>query len=114
MPDVFEFNEATGEAVARDYTFEELAARSAALEEEPAPRWSPLEFLERFTQAERIAVRQVAAGTSEAALQLADWLDLLRASMSVVAEDPRTLAGMQALVDAGLISAARRDEILGA
>lgn len=78
----------------------------------PAPSWSPLEFLERFTQSERIAIRQAAAGNTPEAMQLADWLDLLRASMSVVSDDARTIAGMQALVDAGLLTAGRRDEIL--
>jgi hypothetical protein len=79
----------------------------------PAPRWTPLEFLERFTQAERIAIRAASVGTSPEALQLADWLDLLRASTEVIADDPRTLAGTQALVDAGLLTPARRAAILG-
>jgi len=47
-------------------------------------------------------------------LGFGDWLDLLRASMSVVSDDPRTVAGMQALVSAGLLTNARRDEILAA
>lgn len=79
----------------------------------PAPEWDPLTFLERFTQAERIAIRQAAAGVSSEALQLADWLDMLRAARTVVADDPRTVAGMAALVAAGLLTAGRRDEILG-
>lgn len=94
----------------RDAAQSVLAAFDAAAPD-PA-RWTPLEFLERFTQAERIAIRAAAAGASTEALQLADWLDLLRASTEVVADDPRTVAGMAALVAAGLLSEARRAEIL--
>ncbi len=96
----------------------EIAAASAVVAAfdaaAPEPmRWTPLEFLERFTQAERIAIRAASAGTSPEALQLADWLDLLRASTEVIADDPRVVAGMTALVAAGLLADARRTEILG-
>lgn len=106
-------------AVADDFAFVPGRARwtGDAWEEyappSPAPRWTPLEFLERFTQAERIAIRQAAAGATTEALQLADWLDLLRASTEVIADDPRTVAGMAALVAAGLLTEARRAAILG-
>lgn len=68
----------------------------------------PLAFLERFTSAERTTIR-AAAGSDDA---LADWLDMLRAAQEIDLESQRTIAGLQALVDAGLISAARKDEIL--
>lgn len=77
--------------------------------EPPAPRLvEPLEFLERFTQEERIAIRQ-AARQSDA---LEDWLDMLRAAKVVDLDERRTVAGLTALVLAGLLTAARRDEIL--
>lgn len=74
----------------------------------PVPSWTPLEFLERFTRQERAAIRAAALQSDD----LADWLDLLRASTEVRADDARAVAGLQALADAGLITAARRDEIL--
>lgn len=79
----------------------------------PAPAWSTLTFLERFTLAERIAIRQAAAGATQEALELADWFDLLRAAGDVKSDDARTVAGMAVLVAAGLLSSTRRDEILG-
>lgn len=69
---------------------------------------TPLAFLERFTQEERIAIRRAARSNEE----LEDWLDMLRAAQEIDPEDPRTQAGMQALVEARLLSARRRDEIL--
>jgi len=76
----------------------------------PPPVWTPLEFIERFAEAEQLAIK--AASRTNDALDL--WFDKLRAAQVVVADDPRTVAGMKALVDAGLITAARRDEILSA
>ncbi len=116
MADVTEVNILTGEVTERSFTAEELAAiaQMRADNPTPAPQWSPLEFLERFTQAERITIRQAASGNSQGALELADWLDLLRASMAVIADDSRTVAGMQALVTAGLLTEQRKSEILAA
>jgi len=74
----------------------------------PAPSWTPLEFIERFTDAEQIAI--VTAAQSNPALRL--FYDKLMASLDVKADEPRLIAGMQAVVDAGLITAERRDEIL--
>lgn len=71
--------------------------------------WTPLEFIERFTDAEQIAI--VTAAQSNPALRL--FYDKLMASLRVEADEPRLVAGMQALVDASLITAERRDEILG-
>ncbi len=76
----------------------------------PAPRWTPLEFIERFTGAEQLAI--VTAAQGNPALRL--FYDKLMASLDVTADEPRVVAGMQALVDAGLITAERRAEILGA
>ena len=75
----------------------------------PAPRWTPLQFIERFTEAEQIAI--VTAAQSSPALRL--WYDKAMASQEVVSDDPRTVAGMDALVAAGLISEARKAEVLG-
>jgi len=76
----------------------------------PAPvrTTTPLAFMERLTRAERTAIRRAARADDA----LEDWLDLLRAAQAVDLDDPRTVAGMQALVDARLLSARRRDEVL--
>lgn len=73
------------------------------------PSWPSLDFMERFTDAEQLAI--VTATLANPAVKL--WYDKAMAAGTVRADDPRTIAGMSALVDAGLISAARRDEILG-
>lgn len=67
-----------------------------------------LEFMERFTAEERINIRRAAKENE----LLEDWLDLLRASQFVDVTDPRTVAGMEAMVAAGLISEQRCGEVL--
>lgn len=69
---------------------------------------SSLDFMERFTQAERSAIRR--ASRQNDALE--DWLDLLRAAQTVDITDPRTIAGVQAMVSAGLLTQSRADEVL--
>lgn len=76
----------------------------------PAPRWSSLQFIERFTEAEQIAI--VTAAAASPALRL--WYDKAMAADEIIADDPRTVAGLQALVDAGMLTSQRRDEVLGA
>jgi len=76
----------------------------------PAPRWTWLQFIERFTESEQLAI--VTASMSSAPIKL--WYDKAVGAEFIQADEPRTVAGMQALVDAELISAERRAEILGA
>lgn len=74
-----------------------------------APRTcTPLEFIERFTEAEQLAV--VTAAMQVPALRL--WYDKLMAAQQVVEDDPRLAAGLDALVSAGLITQQRRDEVM--
>lgn len=81
---------------------------------EPAPtvypQFSALEMLDQFTEAEQLAV--VAATMTEPAIKL--WYDRLIAATYVTYEDPRTEAGLQALVDAELITPQRKAEIVAA
>ena len=69
---------------------------------------TPLEFIERFTEAEQLAV--VTAAMQVPALRL--WYDKLMAAQQVVEDDPRLAIGLEALVSAGLITAQRRDEVM--
>lgn len=88
---------------------ETAALESAVPEPEPVVgKWTPLAFLERFTPEEQAAIE----GSDN--LQVRIVKTQLTAASEVIADDPRTVAGMQALVDAGIITGERRDEILSA
>lgn len=81
----------------------------APLPEPPPPRaLSPLEFMERLTKAERIAIRRASRQNDD----LADWLDMLLGAREVNVTDPRTVAGVQALVQAGLLTPERAAALL--
>jgi hypothetical protein len=83
----------------------------ASAQEPPAPppcRWSTLDFLLRFTAAERAAIR------GSAVPEVQDFLDLLRAAGEVAADHPLTAQGMALLVALDLLTPERRDQILEA
>jgi hypothetical protein len=71
--------------------------------------YSSFEFLQRFTSAERAAIRLEAATDED----LADFLMLLECAMEVVNTDATTINGMDYLVALALLTRARADEILG-
>jgi hypothetical protein len=80
-------------------------------EQPPTPErrtCTPLEFIERFTDAEQLAI--VTAAMTEPRLRL--WYDKLMAASFVDLDDARLLAGVEALVVAGLITSQRRAEVL--
>jgi hypothetical protein len=70
--------------------------------------WTALEFLERFTPVELRRI-EVGARSDET---LASIYRSCLAAQEVASDDPRTIAGMGFLVALGLLSPARRDEIL--
>jgi hypothetical protein len=74
------------------------------------PQFTALEMLDLFTEAEQLAV--VSATMAVPAVKL--WYDRLIAATFVTYEDPRTESGLQALVDAGLLTALRKAEIVAA
>lgn len=79
----------------------------------PPLSWNAYEFKARFTQAERIAIRN-AAKVSDALYDFQDMLDTAGASqVPIVANNAELVAGLQALVDATILTADRRNEILG-
>lgn len=71
-------------------------------------RFSSLEFLERFTETEQLAV--VSATMANAKVKL--WYDKLLAAEYVDLTDPRTEAGIDALVAAELIAAERKAALM--
>ena len=71
-------------------------------------QFSSLAFLDRFTQAEQLSVVQATMVSAEVKL----WYDRLLAADFVDLTDPRTEAGVDALIMAGLIDPSRKLEIL--
>lgn len=74
------------------------------------PRLSSLDMLDLFTEAEQLAV--VEATLVSAPVKL--WYDRLLAAEYITYADPRTDAGLQALVEAGLLTAERNAQIAAA
>lgn len=74
----------------------------------PRTQFTSLEFLDRFTEEEQLTVVQ--ATMQSAAVKL--WYDRLLAASFVDLEDPRTEAGIDALISAGLIAADRKAALL--
>ena len=74
-----------------------------------AMTWTKLEYLRRFTQDERIAIRTAAKQVP----QLEDYLALLELASEVRSDDPDIIAALQMLEGAGLIAAGRAAEIIG-
>lgn len=72
--------------------------------------WTPLEFLERFTASELddIETSRLTDPGVRAFYRAASF------AQEVVSDDPRTVAGMNYLVNIGLLTATRKEEILNA
>lgn len=96
-----------GVAVEMDMTPEEIAVEAPTV---PEPKvLTALAFLESFLPDERIAIRAAARGNAG----LEDWLDMLRVAQEISLDDPRTVSGVNAMVNAGLLTPRRRDALLG-
>lgn len=92
-----------------DWVYEDMPVEAPPPEPAPLPASiTPLQFIERFTEAEQIAI--VTAAMSNPELRL--WYDKLMAAQEVVFSDPRLSSGLDALVAAGLITAERKAELL--
>lgn len=90
-----------------------LAAREAARQSVTGTEvpWTKHEFLSRFTQAERIAIRTFAKGENSYASTVDDFMEMLNASDGVHMSLARP--GIEALRDLGLLSA-ERAAVIGA
>lgn len=71
--------------------------------------WTAYQFLLRFTEAELTGIKQ------DAATDPVTWrfLTLATAAQEIINNDPTTIAGMDYLVSKNLITAQRKQEILG-
>ena len=77
----------------------------------PAKQFLPLAFFDLFTEAEQLALAAAAIQSPQVKL----WYDrVLAASFIITIEDPRTAAGLDTMVQAGLLTAERKAEIVEA
>jgi len=79
---------------------------AADVEPEQPVTCSSYEFLQRFTQAERIAIE------ASEDVCIKDFASLLKAAQEIDFDDVNTLAGMAYLVSLGLLTEERKNEIL--
>lgn len=70
--------------------------------------WTQTQWKRRFTQAERLAIRDAATHSPE----LADYLDLMNGADEIANDDPDTIKAMNLLEAVGLIGAGRANEVL--
>lgn len=76
----------------------------------PPPRFTSLEFLDLFTEAEQLTIATAAMANAQVKL----WYDRTLAAMFITLADPRIEAGLNALVAASLLTAARKAAIVKA
>lgn len=76
----------------------------------PPRELTSLEFLDLFTEAEQLTVATAAMQSPQVKL----WYDRTLAAMFITLADPRTEAGLTALVDAGMLTAERKAKIVEA
>ena len=93
-----------------DYPLEQFNhIRQKEVEAAPVPRTiTKLEYLRRFTTAERVAIRAAAAANPV----LDDYLKLMELAQEINLDDTDTVAAVQMLEQAGLIAAGRAAEVL--
>ena len=86
------------------------AANQPEPTQEPSAKLAPLEFFDLFTLPEQTAVANAAMTNVQAKL----WYDRMLAATFVTIDDPRTEAGLDALVGIGLLTAERKAQIVTA
>jgi hypothetical protein len=78
---------------------------------DPAILLTPLEFIDRLTAEDALAIL-VAAGIPAANAPVMLWLLRLAASTRVVLDDPMLIGGVNALAQMGLLTEAAASELL--
>ena len=74
----------------------------------PPTSIAPLDFLERFTLTEQLAITTAAMQSPQIRL----WYDKMLAARSIDVADVRVAAGLDSLIDAGLLDASRKSALL--
>ncbi len=93
------------------WIFEDPTMADLPAGDQPAsPRLTSLEFLDLFTEAEQLTI--VEASMQSAQIKL--WYDRTLAASFITITDSRVSAGLDALVDASLLTNARKAEIVAA
>ena len=85
-----------------------VISQDGSIEVQAVRIWTPLEFLRRFTQAERVAIRDAA----KASTVIEDYLKILEITTEVRSDDPDVSASLSLLEQNGLIAAGRAQEVL--
>lgn len=94
-----------------EMTAEEEAAHKASIPTKAPRREGEFrEFLSAFTTAEQIAIKTASMNPANVALAL--WYDKALGGATMALDHSETTGGLDALVAAGLITAARKTEIL--
>ena len=101
------FNSASQGAFFREGAW---VVENAQAPEMPPKQFSSLQFLDLFTEAEQLAIATAAMQSPQVKL----WYDRTLAASFVSLADPRTDAGLTALVGAGLLTVERKAAIVGA
>jgi hypothetical protein len=102
---------ASGCKPASDTTAAAVIARLAAAQPVAAlipVQLTPLQFVALFTPAEQQAIAQAALANAAVFL----WFSKAMGATYIVLSDPQTVAGLAALVAAGLLTAARQAQVL--
>ena len=91
-----------------DHIAEVAVNDDGSIDQAPARNVTKLEYLRRFTQDERIAIRTTAASSPV----LDDYLKMLELAQDINLDDPDTVAAVQMLEAVGLVGTGRTAEIL--
>ena len=91
------------------FTHAVLVESAPAVEPAPVFVWDRIDFMRRFTSAERIAARE-REGTDPI---MADFFDLLRQAPVVRSNDLDVAAGLGYMTAVGILATGRAAEILG-
>lgn len=120
MPEFIVTRRATGEVVYAyaadeatdfpEFPFAQFNHTIKATIEQPAPERNvtKLQYLRRFTQPERINIRDASAASPE----LYDYLAMLELAEDINLDDPDTIAAVGMLEAVGLIATGRAAEVL--
>lgn len=103
-----------GQQITPDTNGNPIASVRAIPDPVPVTQVTPLQFYALFTNAEETAIYQAAYASAATNPALVIWLNKVSASTVISLTDPNTIANINALVTAGLLTAARAAQVLAA